>query len=523
MITKFLKTQGRQIVTEDGQPILLKGWGIGNWLLQEGYMWQAHGQLFDRPRRIEQTIADLTDQEFAQDFWQAYRDNYFTEADVAYIHQQGYNSLRLPFNASLFLDDAGDVDERNFYLMDQAIAWAKKYDLYVWIDMHGAPGGQTGANIDDSIGDVPNLYLVPEYWHQALQLWQFIARRYADEPAVAGYDLLNEPIRPGNDHLQDFDYLLPKLAQFYDEAIAKIRAVDARHMFSLEGYHWASDPSVFNHHYDDNYVIHFHRYGVLPSQETFAEFLAVSRQYDVPLWLGETGENNDRWFAGMAQLCEANQVSRHFWTYKKMGRQNSGVTVKTPDNWSLIMDYLQTGRKPAASQVKTILADYLDNIKFANCLPNPDVDRHILLKPPVTYAAVNFSEVPGSYRGATARSNFVKYHQGKNLDIIVPDLQQPGQSTFDVHLDDYRLRLHESEFVTYTFWNQAPAKQVQLWFDDQLTAANSQIQVVVNDQEIFAGPLVGIDLQLPLAQLTQVNVKIVVISGVVGLAKINLF
>ena len=187
------------------------------------------------------------------------------------------------------------------------------------------------------------------------------------------------------------------------------------------------------------------------------------------------------------------------------------------------MDYLQTGRKPAASQVKTILADYLDNIKFANCLPNPDVDRHILLKPPVTYAAVNFSEVPGSYRGATARSNFVKYHQGKNLDIIVPDLQQPGQSTFDVHLDDYRLRLHESEFVTYTFWNQAPAKQVQLWFDDQLTAANSQIQVVVNDQEIFAGPLVGIDLQLPLAQLTQVNVKIVVISGVVGLAKINLF
>src|SRR5699024_6990552 len=102
-------------------------------------------------------------------------------------------------------------------------------------------------------------------------------------------------------------------------------------------------------------------------------------------------------------------------------------------------------------------------------------------EPPFTYAAVNFSEAAGSYHGATVRNNFVKYHQGTNLDILVPDLQQPGKSTFDVHLDEYRLRLHETEFVTYDFWNQQPAKQVQLCFDDQLTAANSQVQVLVND------------------------------------------
>lgn len=521
MISQFLKTKGRQIVDEHDQPVLLKGWGIGNWLLQEGYMWQAHGQLFDRPRRIEQTVANWTDAEYAASFWHQFRDQYVTEADIAYLHEQGYNSLRIPFNARLFLTADGAVDETNFYLLDRVIAWAKKYDLYVWLDMHGAPGGQTGANIDDAIGDVPNLFLVPAYWQQALTLWRTIAERYADEPAVIGYDLLNEPIRPGNDHLQDFDYLLPKLAQFYDEAIATIRTVDQRHLFSLEGYHWASDPSVFTHRFDDNYVIHFHRYGVLPSQVTFTDFLQVSEQYQVPLWLGETGENNNRWFAGMAQLCEANQVSRHFWTYKKMGRTNSCLTIKTPTDWSLLMDSLTTGVLPTPAKAKEILNEYLENIKFANCLRNPEVDRHILLQPPFSYAAVNFSERAGSYQGLEPRNNFIKYHQGKNLDLVVPNLQRPGKSTFDVHLDEYRLRLHPAEFVTYDCWNEQPVHSVTLTVDTTLTGKDSRVRVAVNGNDYFNGPATA-TLTIDLPAVVQAQVRVTAVAGIVALAQVSL-
>lgn len=55
--SNFLHTEGRVIVDGNGDQILLKGWGTGNWLLQEGYMWLADGNpRFDRPRRIEGVI-----------------------------------------------------------------------------------------------------------------------------------------------------------------------------------------------------------------------------------------------------------------------------------------------------------------------------------------------------------------------------------------------------------------------------------------------------------------------------------
>lgn len=482
MITSFLHTKGQKIVDEKDQPILMKGWGIGNWLLTEGYMWTMHGQKFDRPRRIEQTVSELIGTNAAESFWKQYRDNYFTEADVQYIHKQGYNSIRIPFNARLFLTQNGEIDETNFYLLDLAIQWCKHHDLYVWLDMHGAPGGQTGANIDDSVGDVPNLYMVPEYWQQALNLWQFIAQRYADEPAVAGYDLLNEPIRPKTGSLQDFDYLLPKLSQFYTEAIAIIRRVDQRHMFSLEGYHWASDPSVFTEKYDENYVIHFHRYGVLPSEATFAEFLQTAQQFNVPLWLGETGENINTWYAGMTKLCEQYGVSYHFWPYKKMGKNNGGVTIPQPTDWQLLVDYVAKGIQPSHDVMQDIFNELLENMKFVHCQQNHEVDHHILRKAPFTYAATCFDIETESYHSTIARNNFAKYRQSTNIDILEPEVKRPSAYTFDVYLNDYLVCLHETEFVSYSYRDIHHDQQLQVDFDLTKTKRDSVLEISQNGE-----------------------------------------
>lgn len=54
----FLHTSGQDIVNEAGHSIFLKGVGLGNWLLPEGYMWKF-GSMGDRPRKIEKVVADL--------------------------------------------------------------------------------------------------------------------------------------------------------------------------------------------------------------------------------------------------------------------------------------------------------------------------------------------------------------------------------------------------------------------------------------------------------------------------------
>src|SRR5262249_49363262 len=48
----YLHAQGEDIVNESGQKILLRGVGLGNWMLPEGYMWKF-GDGGDRPRKIE--------------------------------------------------------------------------------------------------------------------------------------------------------------------------------------------------------------------------------------------------------------------------------------------------------------------------------------------------------------------------------------------------------------------------------------------------------------------------------------
>src|SRR5277367_3837958 len=74
----FLHTQGENIVDEKGQKILLRGVGLGNWMLPEGYMWHF-GDEGDRPRKIEKIVSDLIGPDNAAKFWKEYRANYITE------------------------------------------------------------------------------------------------------------------------------------------------------------------------------------------------------------------------------------------------------------------------------------------------------------------------------------------------------------------------------------------------------------------------------------------------------------
>ena len=249
----FLRTQGQDMVDESGKKVLLRGVGLGNWMLPEGYMWRF-GDQGDRPRKIEKIVSDLIGPENAARFWSEFRKNYITEADIARIAELGFNSVRPALNARLFLtegDNAVYVEE-GFQLLDNLVGWCRKHDLYVIIDMHGAPGGQTGANIDDSPNDQPELFTDKKNQDRLVDLWVKIAGRYKNEPTVAGYDLLNEPLPQRTGAAAKYK---DQLEPLYKRITAAIREVDKRHMITLEGCDWANDWSVFSTPFDKQPVL----------------------------------------------------------------------------------------------------------------------------------------------------------------------------------------------------------------------------------------------------------------------------
>lgn len=457
----FLDVKGRKIVNEDGEEILLTGWGLGNWLLCEGYMWLGNGyERFDRPRRIEAVVEELTGEEFAKNFWKRFRENYITEEDIRYMAELGYNSVRIPINSRLFLSEEPErilFLSEGFALLDQCISWCKKYGLYAFLDLHGAPGGQTGANIDDSIDDMPRLLMDQDCFDKGIALWREIALRYKDEWIVGGYDLLNEPIRPKRwESDPDVDYLLPRLQEFYEKAIAAVREVDQRHLFTLEGHHWASDTSIFHKKYDDRMVIHFHRYACLPDISTYQEFTELSERLDCPLWLGESGENVTEWFTAMYPLAAELHIGYNLWPYKKMECVNSPCSVKKPKDWELLTDYARKGKNPGCQKAREILEEYLENMKLANCRLHPEVTRAVLRQPGCVIRGTDFDQFPGrgiSFSGLFPEDNIYRYRMGTGMKIRnrFPDAVQ--EFGFDCKWRRFVLALGDGEFACYRLFD----------------------------------------------------------------------
>ena len=370
----FLRAEGRSVVNGQGEEILLAGWGLGNWLLCEGYMWLANdAPRFDRPRRIEAAIADMAGKDYAETFWRRFRENYIAEGDFARMAELGYNSVRIPINSRLFLKEGPDarLREEGFRLLDGAVDWCEKYGLYAFIDLHGAPGGQTGANIDDSQDDVCRLFTDGAEFEKGLALWEAIARRYADRWIVGGYDLLNEPVRPVRfEGDASLEHCVPRLAEFYEKCIERVRRVDKRHIVTLESHHWAAEPGFFTRSLDPQMVIHFHRYWCPPDETAFAPWLVASERLNAPLWLGETGENSIEWFNTMIPLALRLNIGVNLWPWKKMDCENSPCSVAAPEGWSEILAFARGGAKPGPARARELLDAYLDNIRIENCRMN---------------------------------------------------------------------------------------------------------------------------------------------------------
>jgi endoglucanase len=211
--TGFVHASGQQIIDPQGQTIFLRGTNFSNRFWENKYSASTYA---------------------SKGFYQQ-------------LHELGMNTIRFDFSYRTMQGDApaGSIDARFWPWIDQNIAWAKAAGIYMIINLHVAPGLDEGTLWTNN-GDQ----------QQTAALWKIIAARYKDEPIVAGYDLINEPMQVEKEQWQ-------KLAQLLTDTI---RSVDTHHMIVVEAINAYPRP-VFVEVKDTNLMYDFHFY----NPDDFAE------------------------------------------------------------------------------------------------------------------------------------------------------------------------------------------------------------------------------------------------------------
>lgn len=386
LAAQFVRVEGRKFIQPDGSPLLIRGTNLGNWLVPEGYMWRLQDGP-QSPREIEALVESLLGPERAAAFWQQWRDRYVTADDLAFIAATGANTVRVPLHYRLFLEPGGE----GFRRLDQVVAWSRAAGLCLILDLHCAPGGQTGTNIDDSLG-YPWLFESPAAQAQLLTVWRNLARHYRNEPAILGYDLLNEPL-PG---FPGWERLKPRLEPLLHRVYAAVREIDPHHIIFLTGAHWDSDFSVLGPPPGPNTAYTFHKYWMPPTQASIQEYLDFRDRHNVPLYVGETGENKDEWVGEFRRLLETHDIGWTYWPYKKMESTAGFVRFAPPRHWDRIVAYAAaslrgTGsdavkaalaHRPTPAEIEECFADLLAKIELRHGEINPGYLQALGLKIP---------------------------------------------------------------------------------------------------------------------------------------------
>ncbi len=478
----FLRTSGHDMVNEKGEKVFLKGVGLGNWMLPEGYMWRF-GTEGDRPRRIERIVSDLIGKEAADSFWTVYRRDYVTEKDIEQIAALGFNSVRPALNARIFLTEGENPQflQEGFDLLDSLINRCSRHNLYVILDMHGAPGGQTGQNIDDSEFDEPRLYIEPEKYEPLLtKLWVKLAEKYKDNPTVAGYDLLNEPLPKMTGAADKYKHLIEPL---YQRLTTAIRAVDKKHMIILEGADWSNDWSVFSKPFDSNLVYQFHYYcwDSFENVNSIERYITKRKEWNTPVWVGETGEKTAAIHWATIQLLNENNIGWSFWPWKKLDTRKAGnnpYSIVKPEGWDSIVAYSHLKEASYKEWARPVFNQFLNNIKLENCTQNTEMINAMMHRIPCLIEAENFGSkglgISYTVKDTTKCKNYRRTESVKISYFI--------EATDSTRSHGQYITLQQDEWTAYNF-DALTTMCEQATIKVRALQPNAALEISVNNEE----------------------------------------
>lgn len=357
----MLRVSGTDIVNANQEKVILKGAGVTGFNLENFIIGYSGHEL-----EFRESMTEVLGPEKAAFFFNRLLDYFFTEEDAQFYASLGLNCVRIAFNYRHFIDDMNPNEYKpdGFRLLDRIVDICTKNSLYVILDLHAVPGGQNQDWHSDTGYAKALFWEHGVFQQQAIDLWVAIAKHYAGNPVIAGYNLLNEPADPKH----------TRLISWYGRAEKAIRAVDSEHILYIDGNTYAMDFTQFPQEVLPNAVYACHDYAMLgfpiPGQAPYtgteeqngklrrnferkAEFM---RSRGVPVWNGEFGpvyadpkvdsdavKTNESRYAVLKEqlkIYAETGVSWSIWLYKDIGYQ--GMVHVAPDSaWmKLIGDFV---------------------------------------------------------------------------------------------------------------------------------------------------------------------------------------
>lgn len=264
IVPKFVKAAGTVLKDNDGigNELVLSGVNLGNVLLTED--WMTGFGIADNPPIVDDwTLRNVLTSRFgvanAEALLKSFQNNYVNDYDFDRLAESKVTLVRLPIYYRNIMDDNGNFiknaqNQIDFSQIDRIVDAMASRGIYILLDLHGAPGAQSGEFHTGRKNFNKLFEASPEgetYRTQTESFWREMAKHYKNNPWVVGYDLLNEPFGAPTPQV---------LADLYDRLYDVIRAEDANHLIVMEGiWDWDTLPSPAAYNWQ-NVMYEFHYY-----------------------------------------------------------------------------------------------------------------------------------------------------------------------------------------------------------------------------------------------------------------------
>ena len=339
----FLKVNGTQIRKQKGTGdiVYLRGTNAGGWLVQEDWMNPTNAS---DQKTMMTTLANRFGASKRDELVSTYENNYWTTQDFDNCAEMGMSVIRLPFTYMNLCDDNGNLKSNAFDRLDWFVQNCSQRGMYVILDMHGAFGSQNGMDHSGEINDGKQLYYNQSNKDKTLNLWKKIAEHFKGNPAVAAYDILNEPgIKAAATYSLHWD--------FYNEIYNAIRSKDSNHIIIMESC-WDADnlPKPSQYGWTNvAYEYHYYPWNAQNSSDAQKSYFSskvsdiANHNYGVPTFVGEFTcfEQEEGWKAAMSTF---NGQGWHWttWSYKVTGNSSWGIYNHNPEKVDIYNDSADT-------------------------------------------------------------------------------------------------------------------------------------------------------------------------------------
>jgi endoglycosylceramidase len=222
----------------------------------------------------------------------------YTRADYQRMRDMGANYQSIRLGAGLLGACAGDgPDPAYLEQLDRMVVFAAEAGIYTQFKM----------TVYDIEG-VTELRRVPfwqSFWRdrngeqeQLIDAWRVVWERYRGNPAVIGYDLLNEPERAGITSTHE-EFQREYMTPFYRKTIDELRTADSQKLAFIQpafGTSSYSDPIrrdgvVYAPHFYPNIVQYYFNedFSTRGYRSMMSQFVRDAAVHNAPLFIGEFG------------------------------------------------------------------------------------------------------------------------------------------------------------------------------------------------------------------------------------------